>query len=182
MNSEYDQSLRKLEEQVVEKDTQMTQKVGMLQEQVRQLERQLLEREKDSDLQLLVESKKNIHDPFLDPSLPIAKRLQEALYKVEDDEKLIVKLKSEIEKLNKTAEGLMRQVEVERANTAKKVSADASTKVFSYSVVIDPLQEVQLSEAQLKLEKNFSDRTKHFSGQDDELEANRAGIIFSSGK
>jgi hypothetical protein len=54
----------------------MEQQKGMLQEQLNELERQLMERDKDFDMSLLIEKNK---PNSLDPTVPMSMRLQDAL-------------------------------------------------------------------------------------------------------
>lgn len=58
----------------------MEQQKGMMQQQLNELEKQLMERDKDFDLNLILEKNK---PNSLDPTVPMSMRLQDALNALE---------------------------------------------------------------------------------------------------
>jgi hypothetical protein len=125
-------ALRRVELDLVRVQQANEKKIGLLSEQIKHLEDQSLDRERDKDMALLLQRERVAISTTQESPLTVSQRLEEALRKLEDDEKLIaelnlkcVQLSNQLEELQKTSadrDALILRKEMENQNLQSQLN------------------------------------------------------------
>ena len=101
-------ALKKIETDLVNVQQDNEKKIGLLTEQIKHLEEQLLEKERDKDMALLLQRERVAISTQQESPLTISQRLEEALRKIEEDDKLIASLNLKVVQLTNQLEELQK--------------------------------------------------------------------------